>query len=181
MSELARIPSDPGVRALGVVHWVLCWIAAKVWRVPRIHLFTTLGQRKPLLWAWMPIGGLLLHSRKLPRRDTELVILRVGHRRQSEYELQQHRRLALRRGVDTATQAKIFEGPAAEGLTDRQRTMLTATDELIDGRNLSDDAWASLSRHLNHPQLIHFVTLVTQYDALAAWLSTLRVPLDFPE
>ena len=60
-----------------------------------------------------------------------MVILRVGHLRDCEYELQQHRRLARSRGVDAETQAEIFEGPDAEGLTDRQRVLLTATDEFV--------------------------------------------------
>ena len=41
------------------------------------------------------------------------MILRVGHLRNCEYELQQHRRLARTRGMDAETQAKIFEGPDA--------------------------------------------------------------------
>ena len=44
------------------------------------------------------------------------MILRVGHLRNCEYELQQHRRLARSRGVDADMQAKIFEGPDADGL-----------------------------------------------------------------
>ena len=60
-----------------------------------------------------------------------MVILRVGHLRDCEYELQQHRRLARTRGIDAELQAKIFEGPDAEGLTDRQRALITATDEFV--------------------------------------------------
>ncbi len=53
---------------------------------------------------------------KLPVRDAETVILRVGHLRDCEYELQQHRRLARTRGIGPPTcRKKIFEGPDAEG------------------------------------------------------------------
>jgi AhpD family alkylhydroperoxidase len=57
-----------------------------------------------------PFAGLLLHRGRLPLRDTEVVILRVGHLRGCEYELQQHRRLALRRGVDADTRKRSSSG-----------------------------------------------------------------------
>ena len=146
--------------------------------MPQVHLFTTLGQHKRLFWTWLPFGAVLLGFGKLPRRDSELVILRVGHLRGCEYQLQQHRRIAQRRGIDAETQDKIFEGPNADGLTDRERALLTATDELIEARNVSAQTWQWLARHLDRRQLIEFVTLAGQYDALAATLTTLKVPLD---
>ncbi len=177
----ARIPEAPGLRDLGIANWLVCKVIAARQRVPRAHLFTTLGQHKRLMWSWLPFGGVLMRGGKLSTRDTELVILRVGHLRDSQYELQHHRRMATAAGLDEATQARIFEGPSAEGLTDRQRVMLTAIDELVGTRTLSDATWAELSEHLDRPRLIEFVMLTSQYDALAATLSALRVPLDFDE
>ncbi len=62
-------------------------------------------------------------------------------------------------------QAKIFEGPDAEGLTDRQRALITATDEFVVTRGVSPESWAALSGHLSKPQLIEFCMLAAQYDA----------------
>jgi AhpD family alkylhydroperoxidase len=140
-----------------------------------------LGQHKLLLLSFLPYSGVLLNWGKLPKQDKELVILRVGHLRGSEYELQQHRRLARSRGVDSALQDKIFAGPAAQGLTDRQRALLTAVDEFVLNRDLSDDVFADLSTHLTREQLIEFCALAGHYDAIAAILATLRVPMDFPD
>jgi AhpD family alkylhydroperoxidase len=170
-----------GLRELGVLNWLFCKLAARVWRVPQIHLFTTLGQHKSLFWLWAPFAGLLLRWGRLPKRDTELVILRVGHLRGCDYEVQQHRRIAARSGVDAGKQEKIFDGPDADGLSDRECALLTATDEFIGTRNVSPQTWQWLSRHLDRKQLIEFVTVAGQYDALAATLMTLKVPLDFPD
>ena len=182
MTESAEPRIQPGgFRELGPINWAFCKLAARLNGVPQVHLFTTLGHHKRLFQAWLPFSGVLLGFGKLPRRDTELVILRVGHRRGCEYELQQHRRIAKRRGIDADTQDKIFEGPDAHGLSDRDRALLTATDELIDIRTLSPPTWERLSGHLDRRQLIEFVTLAGQYDALAATLNALRVPLDLPK
>lgn len=181
MTSLARIPSSGSLSELGLINWTICKLIARKQQVPQAHLFTTLGRHRRLMWTWLPFGGMLLGIGKLPKRDTELVILRVGHLRGCEYELQHHRRIAKRAGLDDTTQAAIFTGPDAEGLTDRQRVLLTAIDELLDTRTLSDQTFGKLSEHLDQPSLIEFVTLAGQYDALAATLVALRVPLDFPE
>ena len=108
------------------------------------------------------------------------MILRVGYLRDCEYELQQHRRLAKSRGVDAELQARIFEGPDAEGLTERQRVLITATDEFVITRSMSPETWSALSGILSRAQLIEFCTLAGQYDALAATMATLKIPAGLP-
>lgn len=178
--EPARIPPG-GPRELGPIGWLIAAGAARRTRVPQMHLFTTVGQNWRLFLAWLPFSAVLLYAGKLSRKDAELVILRVAHLRNCEYELQHHRRLARRRGLDAAAQARIFEGPDADGLTERQRALITATDEFVVTRGLSPQTWAAVSAHLSRPALIEFCMLAGQYDGLAATMSALKIPLDFPE
>jgi AhpD family alkylhydroperoxidase len=180
MSAPARIPPG-GFKELGPVNWAIAKLGARGIRAPKFHLFNVLGQHKLLFLAWLPFSSYLLYAGKLSRRDAELVILRVGHLRDCEYELQQHRRLARSRGIGADVQAKIFEGPDAEGLTDRQRVLVTATDEFVVTRSVSPETWAALSNHLDRPRLIEFCMLAGHYDMLAATIATLQVPLDFPD
>ena len=168
-------------RELGVINWAISRIAARSIRAPEMHLLTTMGRNRLLLRSFLPYSVVLLKWGKLPKTDKEVVILRVGHLRGSEYELQHHRRLARSRGLDSALQDKIFAGPTAEGLTDRERVLLTAVDEFVLHRDLSDATFDSLSSHLSHEQVIEFVALTGHYDAIAAILATLRVRMDFPD
>jgi alkylhydroperoxidase family enzyme len=181
--QVARIPSG-GLRQLGPVNWVVAKLAARTVQAPEMHLFTTLGQRQTLFWAWSIYFGRLLRGR-LPRIDTELVILRVAHLRSSEYELQHHRRMARNEGLDAEMQAAIFgwpDPPAEAGgkLNTRQQTLLQATDELVKDRTITADTWRQLAGHLNRRQLIEFCLLATNYDGLAATISALDIPLDNP-
>ncbi len=66
-------------------------------------------------------------------------------------------------------------------MTDRQRALITATDEFVVTRGVSAETWARLAEHLTKPQLIEFCMLASQYDGLAATITTLKVPLDFPD
>ena len=183
MSALEPARIEPGgFRELGPINWAIAKLGARAIRAPRFTLFNVLGRHKLLFLSWLPFSGFLLSPLgKLPRQDAELVILRVGHLRDCEYELQQHRRLARSRGVSPDTQARIFEGPDADGLTQRQRVLITATDEFVVTRSISPETWAALSALLDTTQLIEFCTLAGQYDAIAATMTTLRIPLDFPD
>lgn len=183
MSPDGRIP--PGrFRQLGPINWAIAKLGARTVRAPEMHLFTTLGQRQLLFWTWLAYGGRLLRG-KLPTIDTELVILRVGHLRACEYELQHHRRMARKAGLDADAQAAIFAWPQqldpVEGrLTVRQQALLAATDEFVNDRAVTDATWRELATHLDRRQLIEFCLLASQYDGLAATMATLEIPLDNP-
>lgn len=179
--EPARIPATSALRDVGPINWAICRLGARGIRAPEFRLFNAMARHSLLFWSWLPFSAVLLYWGRLSRRDAEIVILRVGHLRDCEYELQQHRRLARSRGLDAAFQAKIFQGPRAEGLTDRERALLTATDQFILDRGVTTEAWTDLSAHFNQKQLIEFCFLAAQYDGLAATMNTLKLPLDFPD
>jgi AhpD family alkylhydroperoxidase len=183
VARVGRIPSG-GLRQLGLINWVFAKLSARTVRAPEMHLFTTLGQRKLLFWAWLIYGGRLLRGR-LPRVDTELVILRVAHLRACEYELQHHRRMARRQGLDANMQATIFAWPdvpegSGERLTARQQALLKATDEFVNDRTITSGTWQQLASHLDRGRLIEFCLLTSQYDGLAATITALDIPLDNP-
>jgi AhpD family alkylhydroperoxidase len=183
VSTVGRIPSGR-FRELGPVNWVMAKMAARTVGAPEMHLFTTLGQHRLLFLAWSVYSGRLLRGR-LPAIDSELVILRVGHLRACEYELQHHRRMARRQGLDAQKQAAIFSWPDSSNglsgmLSARQVALLRATDELVKDRTVTTGTWRELAGHLDRRELIEFCLLTTQYDGLAATMSALDIPLDNP-
>ena len=72
----------------------------------------------------------------------------------------------------------VIEGPSAAGWSERERVLLAAVDELHDRRDLRDDTWTDLQRHLDEPTAIEFLMLVGHYEMLATTINTLRIPLD---
>ena len=105
--QVGRIPPS-GFRQLGPINWVIAKLAARQVRAPEMHLFTTLGQRRLLFWAWSIYGTPAVDAGDCPRIDTELVILRVAHLRACEYELQHHRRMARKAGLGCGHAGRDF-------------------------------------------------------------------------
>ena len=167
-------------RQLGWVNFGISKVAGLATRGRPPHIFTTLGRHRGLFRRWLWFAGALMPGGKLPREETELVILRVAHNAGSEYEWAQHERIAVRAGMSEEEVARVREGPDVESWSERQALLLRAVDAMhADGR-IGDELWAGLSRHLDEVRLIELCMLIGHYEMLAMTLNSLRVEPDFP-
>ncbi|MDT4938859.1 MAG: hypothetical protein QOG80_2530 [Pseudonocardiales bacterium] len=167
-----------GFREAGPFAWGFSHVAGLVTRSTPPNLFLTLGRQHKLFRGWLRFAGRLMPGGTLPRRDTELVILRVAHLRSCTYEFEHHVHLGKRAGLTTDEIERIKVGPAAEGWSARERAVLTAVDQLHHKQDLDDDTWAALREHLDEVRTIEFLMLVGHYEMLATFLQTLRIEPD---
>jgi AhpD family alkylhydroperoxidase len=166
-----------GVRQIGLGAWVFSRLAGRAMRTEPPAIFTTLGRTRGLFWGWLHFAGRLMPGGKLPRRDTELVILRVAHLRSCGYEWAHHQRLARRAGLTTDEIDRVRAG-SRDGWTKRDADLLASVDALVGENDLTDELFAALRSHLDERQIIEFLLLVGHYDMLATTLTTLRVEPD---
>lgn len=146
------------------------------------NIISTLARHGRLFSFWMPFAGQLMPRGKLPRRETELVILRVAWNTHSRYEWNHHIRIGAKAGLTEADIERVADGPDAVGWTDRQRAILKATDELHADRFISGGTWAELEGDLSRSELIELCMLVGHYEMLAMTLASLGVqPEELPE
>jgi alkylhydroperoxidase family enzyme len=138
------------------------------------NIFRTLARHPGLFRKWMPFGGKLLNG-KLPARERELAILRVGWLCQSEYEWGQHVPIGKRAGLTDDEIARIPQGPGASGWTELDATILRATDELHEDSCISDATWERLAQVYDDKQLIELVMSVGHYHLVSMALNTLGV------
>lgn len=169
----------PGERAdVGSINWLISKIAGRVAGTNPPNLFLTMSRHRRLFRGWLRFAGRLMPGGSLPRRETEIVILRVAHLRDSLYELEQHKRLGRRAGLTDKDVDRVEMGPGAEGWTPRERILLEVADELIRTQDVSDATWRSLGQHLDERKSIELVMLVGHYDLLATFIRTLRINPD---
>jgi AhpD family alkylhydroperoxidase len=163
-------------REAGVFAWGFAQVAGRVTRTAPPTLFLTMGRQHKLFRGWLRFAGRLMPGGSLPRRDTELVILRVAHLRGCAYEFEHHVRMGKRAGV-TSEDIERITGPL-DAWQGRELALLTAVDALIRDRDLDDTSWQGLREHLDESHAVEFLLLVGHYDMLATFLGTLRIEPD---
>lgn len=161
--------------------WLNAAIVKAIWRGAGTknapNLFATLARHGRLFRGWLWFAGALMPGGKLPRVDTELVILRVAHNCGAEYEWRHHERLAQVAGL-TGEQVQHVRGGGESGWSGRQLLLLRAADELHERREISDELWSSLSAEFSKVELIELVMLIGHYEMLATVIGTLRIVPD---
>ena len=166
----------PGTAAdVGRVNWLIARAIGVATRSGPPHVFTTLGRHRRLFRRWLRFAGALMPGGKLPRADTELVILRVAHNCGCEYEWRHHVRLGRRAGLTADDIERVRAGAQADGWTPRQALLLRTADELHATRTLSDDLWGELRPLMNDQELIELCMLTGHYEMLAMTLNALCV------
>lgn len=167
-----------GCSDIGLANWTAIAIGARVAKAPRLpQLFTTMARHRSLFRGWLMFAGRLMPRGRLPRRETELVILRTAWLNHCEYELDHHRRIGRQAGL-SPTEITAATSESLDGWTDRERALLTAANELHAAHDLGDETWSELRRHLSERETIELLLLVGHYEMLATFINTLRIPLD---
>lgn len=171
----------PGsLREVGPLIHGLGTLVGRVMGTKGSQVFLVLGRTRRLFWGWLLFASGLMPEGRLPRRETELVILRVATLAGSDYEWSHHERLGRRVGLTGADLAAVCRGPSDPHWTGRDRVLLTAVDELHEKRDLGDDTWAQLRAELDERLCVEFLLLIGHYQMLATTLNTLRVEPDPP-
>ncbi len=179
------MPSDQpriapgGLKELGFVNYSFSALAGRLAGGGKPHIFTTLGRQRTLFRGWLHFSGRLMPGGRLPRHESELVILRIATLRECEYERHHHIRLGRRAGI-TDEQIAHLDDLGWSGWTIRELALLTAATQLVRKKDIDDAAWSALRTHLDEADSIEFLLLCGQYDSLATTLLTLRVAPDEP-
>ena len=176
----ARI--TPGrTRDTGLLVQAFARLAGRVTGTEPPAVFLTLGRHRRLFWGWLLFAGALMPGGRLPRRETELVILRVatlsgvGVRAHPAPPPRPPRRPHRRR--DRPGRRR----PDADGLGTARPAAAARHRPAARRRATSPTPlWAELRAELDERRRIELVMLVGHYAMLATTLNTLRVEPDRP-
>ena len=172
---------EPATRSeLGLVNTALVrliQLGARTANPP--NLFSTMGRHRGLFRLWLAFAGRLMPGGKLPRADTELVILRVSHLTDCPYEAVHHRPLARRAGLGQ-DQIEALERDQVDPSrwTPRQLALIQAVDELHADREIGDETFTALREHLSDRDLVELCMLAGHYEMLAGLINSLRIESD---
>ncbi len=104
----------------------------------------------------------LLQHGRIPKADSERIVIRVAWRGGVQYEYAHHTRMALALGVPRA-EVESLSNESDDAWTPRTRALMEATDELLRTKNLSPVTFEALRRELEQDQIVEFAMLVGHY------------------
>ena len=167
-------------RQLGWVNFGIAKLAGVATRGRPPHIFTTLGRHRGLFRRWLWFAGALMPGGKLPREETELVILRVAHNTGSDLRVGAARahgaaRRPQRRGDrprPPGPRRGRLDASAAPCCCGPPTSCTRATGSAM-------SSGQQLSHHLDEVLLIELCMLIGHYEMLAMTLNSLEVEPDF--
>ncbi len=143
-----------------------------------LNIHRTLANRPEMLAAFWPFRNFVVHDSCLDARAKEIVILRVAHRAEGDYEWRHHVPLAIAAGVSEAEVAAIAAGPEAAELSDADRALLRAVDRCFDRHGLDEAAIDALTSHFGPDATYDVLATVGMYNLMALVTNSFQVPMD---
>jgi alkylhydroperoxidase family enzyme len=147
--------------------------------VVKLNIFRTLLHRPKTAKAISDLLFSLLLGAELDHRLREFVILRIGWVTGSDYEWTQHWQVAQTPfGCDPDELLAVRDWRAADCFDERDRSVLAATDELLETGDLSDESWARCEALLGRDASVDLVAAVGTWRLISTLARGLRVPLE---
>jgi 4-carboxymuconolactone decarboxylase len=139
------------------------------------------AQHVPLGDSWMHFTDMLAGAdSRLEPEDRELLILRVAWLTRSGYEWVQHARMGVDAGLTSEQVASVPHWRESELWSPKERALLAAADEIVDGSVVGDETWRELGVSLDPAQLLEVLFVVGGYQCMAAVLNTVGLQADLP-
>jgi AhpD family alkylhydroperoxidase len=145
---------------------------------PMPGILGLLGHHPRLAANWLAFSGDLVEDPVLEPRDRELLILRVGWRTQCRYEWAQHVRMAAAAGLTTEEVAAAAGELAASALSDSQRDLLDAADQMVATHRIDEPLWKRLAERFDEEHLVELLFVVGSYLCLALVLNSVGLEPD---
>ncbi|MDG2005465.1 MAG: carboxymuconolactone decarboxylase family protein [Novosphingobium sp.] len=120
----------------------------------------------------------LIAEGKIPPRDREIVVLCMLGLCDETYETHHHRTIAA---TNTGmSDAEIDAALAGEGvcLSDFDRVLIRATQELLRDQKVSNETWAALGERYSDEQKMEVVFLAGLYATMAMLTKSFGMPLE---
>jgi len=117
----------------------------------------------------------LLSTTTLPVKQRQIAIMRTAWLCNATYMWSSHLRTSVRSGLSPEMFEPIKAGAGDPWFTAFERTVVTATDELVNDKKLSEATWQALMAEWNPQQMLDFLFTVGAYVTVAGVMNSAGV------
>jgi AhpD family alkylhydroperoxidase len=173
------VPDDhePRLRPLPEPEWGLLAAGTRDDLGPVLNVHRVMAHHPALLEAWAPLRAHIAGGGSLSARHRELIILRVAHLTGSAYEWHHHAMRGRDAGLTHAEVEAVRVAPSVEWPAP-EAALLSAVDELLTARSISEPTWERLASGFTTPQCLDLIFTVGTYLTLAMLIATAGVVIE---
>lgn len=134
--------------------------------------------KHPALFQIQMEAGAVFFNGRIPKREREIAVLRVGWLCGAPYEWGQHVEIAKRYGITSEEIERATVGSTAPGWSRHEAAIQRAVEELIGNKAISGATWDVLAESWDEQQLLEFPAMVGQYVAVAFIQNSIRTRME---
>lgn len=140
-----------------------------------LNIHSIIAHNPVLMAAYTPLRFHIVRDSKLSPRQRELLVLRIAHNVQSDYEWAQHVKRGQQAGLSLD---EIERVRTKEGFTAEESLLFACADEMMNGYQLSEETAAALLKYLGADGLLDALFTVGIYIIMGTILNTFNTPID---
>jgi 4-carboxymuconolactone decarboxylase len=145
---------------------------------PTANVTATIGLHPELHESFQTLGNAVLREASTPRRQRELVILRMGWNCGAQYEFGQHTLFGREAGITEAEIVALTRPLTTFPWAEDDRVLLEMADELYIDCCVTDPTWAKLAARWAPREILEFVMAAGFYFMVSGILNSFGVQLD---
>ncbi len=138
----------------------------------------TFAHHPRLADAFSPFNIHLLSASTLPVRQRQIAIMRAAWICKATYMWSSHLRTSIHCGLPPEMFGPIQVGASDPWFTEFERTIIRATEELVNDRKVGDASWQALCAEWNNQQMLDLLFTVGCYVAVAGVMRSTGVERD---
>lgn len=173
-----NIESPSVAPPLDVTDWPASLDALRGGFAAQLNVYKVMAHHPALLLAWRSLRQHVVIDSSLTRRQSEIVILRAGHRWGSTYEWGQHVVRGRQAGLSDADIRRVREAPESWPEQEPDTWLMQAVDALLDQGKLSPAAIARLEPCIGLAGIFDVMATLGMYTTLAFIVKSFDTPLE---
>ena len=138
----------------------------------------TLANAPKVFKAYVDLAIALRAGADVPRKYRELIIIRTAQKAGGDYEVAQHRPMALSCGMTRAQLDAIATWQNSSEFDASQRAVLAYAEEMASDKGVSDATFKSLAEHFRPQEIVELTITAGFYAAAARVTRALEVQLE---
>jgi alkylhydroperoxidase family enzyme len=147
-------------------------------RLPQLNISRMLAASPSMFQPLTRVFSAYLNDGVLDKELREIVILRTGHLRNSEYEVVHHRRAARLIGMSQERIDALEPGGDLSVFSDAEMKVIRFVDEVVKDGAPSQATFDAVAQFMNPGELVELTVVIGVYTLVSQVCSTFEIELE---